>query len=234
MAKQKQEQEQEQVAKGYKLLIAGDSNSGKTSLTKNLKNTLVISHDGKAYPFKVPHGTIKEINTTAELTTFVNEKVDAYIERYGSMPENIVFDSVSRIYDSLYDACNKRYTGFNIYSNLDKEIKEFADFLEQILEVGVNLIIISHSIADADTGKTNLVGKGSFAKLGGFLSVVDEAIYIQTKKNDKRELHFRSTVYPARTLQDDLPNTIAVEDFDLQTHVERLSDAAKGSLEFSL
>lgn len=225
---------QEETVKGYKLLIAGDSNSGKTSLTRNLKDTLVISHDGKAYPFKVPHAAISEIDTTEELTSFVNEKVEAYVERFGKMPANIVFDSVSRIYDSLYDSCNKRFTGFNIYSNLDKEIKEFADFLEQILDHGVNLIIISHSLHDTDTGKTNLVGKGSFAKLGGFLSVVDESIYIETKKNDKRVLHFRSTVFPARTLQEDLPNSIGVEQFELQSHVEKLMEASQGVSEFSL
>lgn len=33
-----------------KLLISGESNSGKTSLTKDLKDTLVVSYDGKKYP----------------------------------------------------------------------------------------------------------------------------------------------------------------------------------------
>lgn len=154
------------MSKGFKLLISGASNAGKTSLTKSLENSLVISHDGKAYPFEVPHGLLEEVTTTADIINFVNEKAVAYEERFGKMPETIVFDSVSRIYDSLYDSCNKRFTGFAIYSNLDKEIKEFADFLEEILSNGINLIIISHAIFDADENKYNLVGKGSFAKLG--------------------------------------------------------------------
>ena len=221
------------MSKGFKLLISGVSNAGKTSLTRTLTNSLVISHDGKAYPFEVPHGLLVDVSTTSDIIDFVNSKVAAYSDRFGSMPETLVFDSVSRIYDSLYDSCNKRFTGFAIYSNLDKEIKEFADFLEEILANGVNLVIISHAIFDADEDKYNLVGKGSFAKLGGFLSVVDEGIFVETKK-DKRVLHFRSTKFPARTLLEDLPASIPAADFDLQAHLSKLHESTNNASKFAL
>lgn len=218
---------------GIKLLVSGLSNAGKTTLTKTLEDTLVISHDGKAYPFEVPHGTLPAIGTAADISNFVNEKAIAYQDRFGDMPKTIVFDSVSRIYDSIYDACNARYTGFAIYSNLDKEIKEFADFLEEILQNGINLVILSHALYDADENKYSLVGKGSFAKLGGFLSIVDEGIFIETK-NDKRIIHFRSTKFPARTLQDELPNSVPSTEFNLNEHLNMLvktkSDVSKFAL----
>lgn len=226
-------QETENNSKGIKLLLSGASNAGKTSLTKDLLDTLVISHDGKAYPFKVPHGEISTVSSASDISAFVNDKALAYQERFGKMPKTIVFDSVSRIYESLYDACSSRYTGFAIYSNLDREIKAFADFLEEILDSGINLIIISHALYDADEGKFNLVGKGSFSKLGGFLSVVDEGIFIETK-NDKRILHFRSTKFPARTLQDDLPNSVPSTDFDLQKHMEMLLSTTADVAEYAL
>jgi hypothetical protein len=221
------------MSRGFKLLVSGTTNAGKTTLTKSLKDSLVISHDGKAYPFEVPHALLNDITCAEDVINFVNEKVASYEDAYGSMPENMVFDSVSRIYDSLYYACSKRFTGFAIYSNLDKEIKEFADYLEEILDSGVNLIIISHALFDSDENKYNLVGKGSFAKLGGFLSVVDEGIFIETKA-DKRVLHFRSTKFPARTLQESLPKSMPIADFDLQTHVLLLRNAGDKATKFAL
>lgn len=217
-----------------KLLIAGESNSGKTTLTKDLENALVINHDGKSYPFKVAHGTIPTFSSTKELTDFVTEKVVAYESKFGKYPTTIVFDSVSRVFDTLYDSCNTRYTGFAIYSNLDKEIKEFTDYIQnQLIASDMNVVIISHAIYDADTSRYNLVGKGSFAKTGGFLAVVDESIFIETK-NNKRIAHLKSTKFPARTLQSQLPDSVAVDDFSLQDHINLLSESIKSADEYEL
>lgn len=62
----------------------------------------------------------------------------------------------------------------------------------------------------------------SFAKRGGFLAEVDEAIFIEVKSN-KRTLHFRSTKLPARSLQEELPDSTPVEEFNLQEHIELLA-----------
>lgn len=217
-----------------KLLIAGESNSGKTTLTKGLANSLVISHDGKRYPYKNPHASIASFSTTAELTSFVSEKIEAYNERFGSYPETVVFDSVSRIFDTLYDACNQKYSGFAIYSNLDKEIKEFTNYIEDTLIASdINVVILSHAIYDSETSKYNLVGKGSFAKVGSFLSVVDQSIFLQTK-NDKRILHFRSTKFPARTLQEDDPDSMPADNFNLGEYVNKLKERTSAVNEFEL
>ena len=153
-----------------KLVISGESNAGKTTLTKDVKDTLVISHDGKKYPFPVPHGTITEFDTTADLITFIEMKAGAYHDKFGAMPKTIVFDSVSRIYETLHASCSRKYTGFTIFSQLDKEIKEFADYIENTLVAnGIDVIILSHALYNAETSKYELVGKGSFNKLGGLI-----------------------------------------------------------------
>lgn len=205
-----------------KILIAGESNSGKTTLTKNLKNALVISHDGKRYSFTTPHVHVPEFSTSEELTNLVTEKIEAYNERFGEYPQVIVFDSVSRIFDTMYDYCNHKFTGFNIYSSLDKEIKHFTNYIENtLIASNMDVVIISHAIYDNETTKYNLVGKGSFAKVGGFLGTVDEAIFIETK-NNKRILHFRSTKYPARTLREETPDSMPVDDFNLGEYLDVL------------
>ena len=151
-----------------KLLIAAESNSGKTTLTKDLQDSLVISHDGKRYPFAVPHVMIDTFATVEELINTTNEKIIAYKERFKIYPKTVVFDSVSKIFDTILDNCNTKYTGFAIYTNLDKEIHELTDYVQNTLIASdMNVVLISHALFDADTGKYNLIGKGNFQKRGG-------------------------------------------------------------------
>ena len=83
-------------------------------------------------------------------------------------PKTIVFDSVSKIFDTLMDNCNTKFTGFKVYSELNKEIHQFTDFIQNsLIASDMNVILISHAIYDADTTLYNLVGKGDFQKRGG-------------------------------------------------------------------
>jgi hypothetical protein len=217
-----------------KLLISAEANSGKTTLTKNLENSLVISHDGKRYPFPVPHVMVPTFDSINELINTTVEKIEAYKEKFGSYPATIVFDSVSKIFDTIHANCNEKYKGFVIYSELDKEVVAFTSFIENsLIASSMNVVLISHALYDADTAKYNLVGKGSFAKRGGFLAEVDEAIFIEVKTN-KRILHFRSAKLPARSLQEDLPDSLPVEEFNLQQHIDTLAGNASAVDEYAL
>ena len=217
-----------------KLLISAEANAGKTTLTRNLKNALVISCDGKRYPFPTPHVLVSSFGNTAELINLITEKIEAYHTKFGNYPETIVFDSVSKIFETLYNTCNDKYTGFHIYSKLDSEITLLNNFIEHSL-VGsdLNVILISHALYDAETSKYSLVGKGSFQKKGGYLSEVDEGIFIEVKGN-KRIIHFRSGKFPARSLHPDLPESTSIEEFDLQQHIELLQTNASSVEEFAL
>lgn len=217
-----------------KLLISAEANSGKTTLTKNLENSLVVSHDGKRYPFPVPHVMVPTFDSVKELLDLTVEKIEAYNSKFGAYPDTIVFDSVSKIFDTIHANCNEKYKGFQIYSELDKEIVTFTSFIENSLVASnMNVVLISHALYDADTAKYNLVGKGSFAKRGGFLAEVDEAVFIEVKSN-KRLLHFRSAKLPARSLQEDLPESMPIEEFNLQEHINLLAGNASAVDEFAL
>lgn len=217
-----------------KLLISAEANSGKTTLTKTLKDTLVVSHDGKSFPFAIPHVMVDTFYTTKELIDLINSKIVAYEAKFGEYPKTVVFDSVSKIFETLLDACNKKYTGFNIYSNLSKEVNEFTAYIQNtIIASNINVIIISHAIYDPDTAKHVLVGKGDFAKRGSFLSEVDQAIFLETKSN-KRVVHFRSTKFPARTLAEDDPDSIEVSEFNLQTYIDKLAASQQLVEDYSL
>lgn len=73
----------------------------------------------------------------------------------------------------------------------------------------------------------------SFAKRGGFLAEVDEAIFLEAKTN-KRIVHFRSAKLPARSLQPDLEDSMPVEDFSLQQHINVIAGNASQVDEFQL
>lgn len=217
-----------------KLLISGEANSGKTTLTRDVKDALVISHDGKRYPYPVAHTLVPNFDTVQELIDTTVEKVEAYKAKFGNYPSTIVFDSVSKIFETIHNNCNEKFKGFTIYSELDKEITAFTSFIENSLIASeMNVILISHALYDADTAKYNLVGKGSFAKRGGFLAEVDEAIFVEVKSN-KRIIHFRSTKLPARSLQQDVGDSVSVDEFNLQEHVDLLAGNSNIVDEFAL
>ena len=217
-----------------KLLIAAESNSGKTTLTKTLKDSLVISHDGKKFPFSIPHVMVDTFDTVENLIALINEKIVAYKERFKEYPKTIVFDSVSKIFDTILDNCNTKYTGFAIYTALDKEVHDLTDYIQNTLIASdMNVVLISHALYDADTAKYNLIGKGSFQKRGGFLAETDQAIFLETK-NSKRIIHFRSTKFPARTLRDDDPDSLPVDEFNLQDYITTLSNEQTAVDDFAL
>lgn len=217
-----------------KLLISAEANSGKTTLTKPLTDALVVSHDGKRYSFAVPHVNVDTFSAISDLIDLVNSKIVAYKDKHGAYPKTIVFDSVSKIFDTILDNCNKKYSGFNIYSNLSAEVNTFTSYIQNTLIASdMNVVLISHAIYDADTTKYNLVGKGDFAKRGGFLAEVDQAIFLETKSN-KRIVHFRSTKFPARTLIEDDPDSLDVAMFNLQDYLDKLSAAQNLADDYAL
>jgi GTPase SAR1 family protein len=144
-----------------KVLISGEASAGKTTLIKSLTNALLLSHDGKKPVVQLPHVYIRSFVSVTDLLTTFNEKIEAYNEKFGNYPETIIIDSISRVYDTISNYCNEKYTGFNIYSAMDKDIKLLNSYIEDtLIASGMNVILISHAIYDAETSQYNLVGKG--------------------------------------------------------------------------
>ena len=117
-----------------KCLITGMPNTGKTTLLSTLKDVLVVSRDGKPFSLPLPHYNVEVYNTMGEFLDTLEEKINAYSEKFGSVPKTIAFDSVSRIFTDIEIASSKRYTGFNVWSNVNKEINEFLEALAGLQE----------------------------------------------------------------------------------------------------
>ena len=204
-----------------KILISGLAAAGKTTLLNSLDDVLVVSHDGKAFNLPKPHVYVPGFDSVDALIALIADKVAAYEERFKKFPQTLAFDSVSKIFETIANNCNKKYTGFTIYTELNKEITKLTEFLENISTEGVDLVILSHAVYDEDTEGYKLVAQGNFAKRGGFYAEVNESLFLLSKGN-KRTVHLRSSKFPARTLNDDFPDSVDVTDFNLQDHINTL------------
>lgn len=208
-----------------KYLVSGLPNSGKTTLLKDLKNTYVVAVDGKKYPFEQPHTNIEEFEGIDSLINLVTEKIETYKEKFSEYPETVVFDSVSRIFMLIIDVCNNKYQGFAVWSEANKQIHKFVDFVNEIANADINIVLVSHAIYDENTGKYSEVSQGNFGKTGGFLSTVDYASFIEIKSN-KRIIHHRNPKYMARTLLDDVPDSESVQEYNIQEYLNAIKKSS--------
>ena len=203
-----------------KLLVNGKSGSGKTDLLKTLKDAFVISRDGKAFPFNMPHmlvpayysmdilingGTVKAGDDELEIEGFF-DKMEKYNEKIGAYPETIAIDSVSKIMQDIIDDANIRFTNFDIHSHINREIAVLTKFVqEDLVAEGINVILINH-VMDNDKKGLIPVGQGKFKDKGGFYSEVDHAILI-----DDFKVTHRGVRNQARTTIAELPDFQYVE-----------------------
>ena len=217
-----------------KILITGKSNTGKTTLLKTLKNAFVVSRDGKPFSLRLPHvnvpdfaihrenGENKPDFTVDKLTSLISEKLDLYNEKFGEYPDTIVFDSVSRIGTDLERTCQEKYSNFEVWSNLNKEMNKFVQATNDLLEAGFNVILIAHAVLDPETKQFIETCKGSFAKTGGFLSTVDYALNIDIVGSKRFVFHHGMSL--SRTLLEGMPDKQNANDFDLQEYVDKIKE----------
>ncbi len=226
-----------------KILVAGLPASGKTTLLKSLKEStsdiFVFSRDGKKFPlvFQLPHRNLQPFDTVSSVIPYVEgqpvketlldqvkDGLKVFKERNGKYPDTVVFDTVSRIQTELLNSCNTWFSGFNVYSNLNKEINDFNAMIAMLESRGMNVILITHAIYNGDTGLFEEVSKGEFAKIGGFLSTVDYSIFIESKNNTRHVYHRNYGL--SRTLIDSLPDKQPVEEFSLQEYIDLINNTS--------
>jgi len=217
---------------GAKILIAGLPNTGKTTLLKTLKNAFVVSRDGKPFSLPMPHVNVPEYQKIDDLLDLVQDKLTAYEERFKALPDTICFDSVSRIFTDIEASCSKRFHGYDVWSNVNKEINTFLDALNSMQESGFNLVLIAHAVWDVDAKKFIETCKGSFAKTGGFLSTVDYAINIDIVGN-KRIVTHRGTSL-SRTLIEGMPDKESADTFNLQTYLDKIKESTQVAEKWSI
>lgn len=233
-----------------KVLINGKSGVGKSSLIKHLEKPFVISRDGKEFPFELPHMTIRNYTDMKTIlyggTTRIDgenvevegvvDKLEKYVEIYGEAPGTVVIDSVSKLMQDAIDASNLKFTGFDIHSNINKEIAHLTTFVQEYLVAnGVDVVLVNHVMENDKNGYIP-VGQGKFKDKGGYYSEVDESILVT---EDLCVIH-RGAENQARTLLEDMPDKTYLENivnpsksrklrdgemyFNLQEYIDRINE----------
>ncbi len=218
---------------GIKLLVSGLPLSGKTTVLQTLEDVLVIARDGKRYPFPQAHSNVPDFDTAEELVSHITEKINAYETKFGKLPKTIAIDSISKIFLDIEGNVLSRVKSFP-YGVVNTEIKLVVDFIERDLADAFNVIMLSHAMFDEELGGFKLVNAGgSWSKKGGIVSEVDESVFIEVK-GKKRIIHMRNSKMLSRTTIADLPESMPIEDFNLQEHLTMLIENQGSVEEFSL
>lgn len=215
-----------------KILITGMPNTGKTTLLKTLKNVLVFARDGKPFSLSLPHTNVTEFTTMKDFLSLVQEKLETYNEKKGEYPETIVFDSVSRLFTDVETSCTKRFNGYEVWANVNKEIQMFLEAVNSMQEGGFNVVLIAHAVWDENAKKYIETCKGSFAKVGGFLSTVDYALNIDIVGNKRIITHKGTNL--SRTLLEDIPDKEDANSFNLQNYIDKIKTKANEVVEWSI
>lgn len=217
-----------------KMLVSGFESSGKSTITSQLDNALVINFDHKEYGFKVPHVNIKDYEGMDQLLALITEKLQAYNEKFGEYPSTVVFDTVTQLYSSMQKYNGIRYKGFDEHKANNVDTLAFNTFIEDsLIPSDINVVIVAHTIWDEATSRHTIPASGAFAKAGSWLSVVNESIFVE-KKSNKLVVHTSGLKYPARTTLKNLDTAVDSTTYSLQDHINKLSEQKLEAEEFQL
>ncbi len=214
---------------GIKLGIIALENSGKTTIISQLEGALVASTDNKAFAGKVPHFRYSTYGGIDDLLNTFNSKIEAYVEKFGHVPRTLVIDSVTHLANNMERYWNEKATGFAVWGGLGKDILAFNAYLEEvIIPEGINVVFTAHCQFDKDTSKYTIAAPGAFGKNGSWMSVTDEAVFLEIK-GGKRVIHFTNPKFPCRSLLEDSPESMDVSEFTINTYIEALENNNKES-----
>ena len=116
-----------------------------------------------------------------------------------------------------------KFKGFDVHTNNGRDTLAFNEFIENsIIPSGINAIIVAHTLFDEATARHVIPATGAFAKAGSWLSVVNDAVFIEKKAN-KLVVHTSGLKYPARSTLIDLETNIDIENYKLQEHLDKLT-----------
>jgi hypothetical protein len=207
-----------------KLLVSSLPAVGKTTLLQTLTDALVVSRDGKKFPFPQPHILVPDFTSSEEFIDCVSDGIEAYENAYHDVPKTVVIDSISKVLLDIEGYVLEQVKSYP-YGKVNTEIKRVVDFIERDMAPNCNIILVSHAIYNEDISGFQLVNAGgSYGKKGGMLSEVDEAIFLELVKQKKRVIHYRNPKMLARTTLADLPDSESADDFSLQAHLEKLQN----------
>jgi len=217
-----------------KLLISGFENTGKSTLASKIKNAMVVNFDRKEYGFAVPHMNITEFHGIDALIDTINEKLGIYQEKMGKLPETVVLDTVTQFYSTMQAFNDNAYKGFDIHKNNNRDTLNLNAYVEDVLIAnGVNVVIVAHTVFDADTARHIIPATGQFGKAGSWMSVVNDAVFIE-KKSANYVIHQKSMKFPCRTTLTGIEDSVDGKDYDVNEHIAKLTASKIEAQEFVL
>lgn len=217
-----------------KLLVSGFEASGKSTITSQIKDALIVNMDRKAYSFQVPHINITEYTGIDTLIELINIKLGVYQEKFGKLPTTVVFDTVTQLYSTIQAYNENNFKGFDVHKNNNRDTLNFNAYVEDVLLAnGVNVIIVAHTTWDVDTARHIIPATGQFGKAGSWLSVVNDSIFIE-KKSGKFIVHQKSMKFPCRTTITDIKESVDSTEYDINNHIETLMNSKIEAESFKL
>lgn len=222
------------MGRAVKLLLSAYESCGKSTITSQCEDALIINLDHKEYSFRAVHANIPDYEGMDVLTDTINSKIEAYQDKFDRLPKTVVIDTVTQLYSAIQKYNGMKFNGFDIHTNNNRDTLNFNSYIEDVLiGNGMNVIIVAHCMWDADSGRHIIPATGQFAKAGSWMSVVNDAIYIE-KKSSKLIVHQKSMKFPCRTTLKDLEPSVNVEDFDINSYLQKLIDSKVETTEWSL
>lgn len=216
-----------------KLLITGLESTGKTTLTSKLEKALMVSVDGKAYPFARPHYRPEKYSGLPNFKNELIQKLKSYKAKYGERPQTVVFDTVTKLYENMYKYAQANFKGFDVHNTISNETLSFNDLIEELLIAnGVNVVIIAHVVYDEKTSRYTVPATGQFKNSGSWLSLVDNASFVHVQGNTRMISH-TELKYPCRTTVE-MDKVQKVDDYDINTHIAKLEKSQGDNSEFAL
>lgn len=208
-----------------KLLMSGFEASGKSTTAAKIKDALIVNMDRKAYSFAVPHVNITQYTGIDALVDTINEKLGVYKEKFGKLPETVVFDTVTQFYSMVQAFNENNFKGFDVHKNNNRDTLNFNAYVEDVLLANnVNVVILAHTTWDVDTARHIIPATGQFGKAGSWLSVVNDSIFLE-KKSGKILVHQKSMKFPCRTTIDNIEDSVDSSNYDINAHIKTLMDS---------
>ncbi len=164
---------------GFNLLVVGYENTGKSMLGSKIKDCLIINCDHKRYVFDAIHSNYIKWKGVDDFKSFINAKIVAYKEKYGSYPKNVAIDTVTHMYNSMIKYNGEKNTNnFKAMEENNQNTIDIADYFRLLNSKGINVVIFAHTKIDQKTDQFTVPAQGSFRDSGSWQSFVSESIFI--------------------------------------------------------
>lgn len=220
--------------KGTKILISGASNTGKTTLLKSLKDALVFNYDNKTFPYAIPHRNVFEKEHGGRLSSGEDFKdrlqnlLKDYKTKTGKLPTVLAIDSVSTIAEDIETKLTESFkdgNGFKKWDEYRTSVHAINDAINSLINLGINVVMITHAVYNNNNGKWEDTTKGGFAKKeGGFLSTVDYAICVDVNPDNSRVIYVNNAYRMSRNAINYKEGVEYVDasEFNLQEYLETI------------